>query len=176
MDNQRNVNSNTQTYRSQGGRAQFAAQWVRVSQSGSAQPTWNGQWQLSQGSGFSYGAAGYVSPASVAYCNTGYYSDLGPNQNLGDMQYVSFVFDTVNGLWLGMQANDQFFDLTACPGNSGAPLPSLLSPNDPSYQASDFNAGTNRLIGISNLDSGGVGTTNPTASWLELHRSRISYL
>jgi hypothetical protein len=175
IDTQTDTNSVSQSARGTGNRCQAIAAWVMSSQGG-GQPTWNGQWQVTQGSGVAYGAAGYIPPSSMAYFSTGYYTDFAPNQNLRNLHYVALVADVVNGNLLALQANDQFMDLTACPSNGGAPLNPTIAPGDPNYNLRDFSGGLNQYIQIYNLTTGGVGTSYGTAAWIELHRTRMSYV
>ena len=176
IDTQTNTDSATGIPRTAGQRAWFAAQWLQSNQSGSGQPWYSGQWFLSNGTGVAYGAGGYVSPFDNTLFATGYFTDFCPNQNKRNLMYLALVVDTRNGLWLGMQANDQYYDLTSIPSNGNAPLNSVLSPQDPAYNLVDFSGGCNQYVEIYNLGAGGVGATYGTASWLELHRTRMAYL
>lgn len=176
IDAQLNTNSTTGFPRTTGARTWFSATWYQSNQTSTQQPTYSGRWALSYGSGVVYGAAGYTSPFNNLFDNTGYFTDFPPNQNLRNLQYVAFTVDTVNGLWLSLQANDLTYDLTSIPNNGNAPLASVLAPNDPTYNLIDFSGGLNQFVAIDNLHSGGVGATYGTASWLELHRARMSYL
>jgi hypothetical protein len=155
-----------------GKRAFFTARWLQSAQVSSNQ-TYVGQWYFSQGSGFAYGAGGYVSPLSTALVASGYYSNILFNQNKRSLQYVAITCDTFNGLWKSMQVNHLVYDLTRIPSLSNGPLTTLLAPNDPTYNivAGDFAGGLNPIVEIGNV----VNTGFATASFLELHRARGSY-
>lgn len=129
-------------------------------------------WYLSQGSGHNYGDPGYVIPTSVAFFDTGYKTNFPFNQNKKNIQYVAIIVDTYNGNFLGLQANDLFYDLTKIPANGNNPLPSMLAIGDPTYNIAEFLGGLNPLIQMNNVIQTGVAT----ASWFELHRSRVTYL
>lgn len=168
--------TNTQTNNTTAGaRAFFNATWQQSLQNGAAQ-NYTGQWFFNQGSGLAYGAPGYLSPLATPLVASGYYTNFPSNQNKRSQQYSAFIMDTFNGLWLGMQHNDLYYDLTAVPGLGGAPLASVLAPNDPGYQANDFIGGVNAYVTINNLLNGGKGTSWSSAAWMELHRVRVSYL
>jgi hypothetical protein len=175
IDSQTNTDSATGQARTAGTRSQFVATWLQASQTGSGIPFFQGQWLLGYGSGVNYGASGYFLPNSALF-TTGYFTDFCPNENKRNLHYLALVMDTRNGLWLGLQANDQFMDLTSIPNNSNGPLASVLSPTDPNYNLGDYIGGCNQYIQIVNQNSAGVGATYGTASWLELHRARMSYL
>lgn len=175
IDEQLNMNITTSSARVVGNRCVFAAEWRQSLQNGSSQPYYSGQWYLTNGSSVPYGQSGYVAPGNGVTA-TGYYSDFAQNMNKRNLHYVAIIVDCVNGNWIGIQANDQYIDLTRIPANGNNPLNSLLSPLDPTYNLQDFGGGLNQYATIKNISTGGVGNTWGTASWMELHRTRMSYL
>lgn len=174
VDSQTNVDGTSSKARTAGQRTHWIAAWLNSDQSGGA-PYPSGQWLISQGSGLTFGAPGYASPDNTGLCYTGYYSDFCQNQNLRNLMYVAMIMDTRTGNWLGLQANDQYMDLTQIPSLGGQSAPPVLSTLDPSYNLTDFNGGLNQYMQINNLTTGGVGTSYATAAWLEMHRTRMSY-
>jgi hypothetical protein len=164
---------NNGTLSAMGNRAFFTALWQQSAQSGGSQ-NFTGQWYFNQGSGIAYGTGGYLDPTATTLVASGYYSNIFFNQNKRNMHYVSLTYDTYNGMFKAMQVNHLIYDLTKIPSLSNAPLTTVLAPGDPTYNVStgEFAGGLNPIVQIGNVS----GTGFSTASFLELHRTRGTYL
>ena len=154
VDSQTDASSTTSIVTGQ--RAYFQAQW---------QPQSGGSWGFTTSNGPAYGQGGYVSPDSNLF-TSGYKSIFPYNGNKRNINYVCLTVNVRTGAYVSLIANNQFFDLTACPNGT---LAGPISPTDPSYNVSDINGLLNSIVNVNNRS-----TTATTASFVEIHRARMS--
>lgn len=153
---------------STGERCYFIAMWRQIVGGGSF--VRDPQWYLNAASPFPYGNPSYNSPDNGNYTATGYRSDLPYNGNKRNVNYVRLTCDVVNQTYLELQANDKIFDLTSLPAQNNGPVTSPISLDDPDYNDTGFNGGLNMLLAVNNRTD-----TDTTASYVELHRAKMSW-
>lgn len=163
-----------------GKRCYFIAHWRQINEFASPTPKRTADWFLNTKSPVDYNPSltynqnvsnGYVSPDDGNYSATGYMTDFPFNGNKRNWSYIRLTVDIKNMQYLELVANDKVLNLTKLPGQSNAPMPAPTSPYDPLFNDIGFNGGLNAVVGILNRRD-----TNSTASFMEIHRARMTYL
>lgn len=159
------------TQNSTGKRSFFQVRWRQSTyNSGTTIYSYDGSVEVTAGTGKAYNASGYITP-EFNFIDTGYKMDFPFNQNKLNIQRFSMTVDCETGQYIELEANSVVYDMTKCPAIAGGSPPSLLQPDDPTYNVFEFNGGLNALVGVTNLAEG-----NPTASKLEIHQDIMEYV
>jgi hypothetical protein len=163
-----------------GKRCYFIAHWRQINEFAGGGPKRTADWYVNTDSPVAYNPAltysqnvanGYITPDDGNYEPTGYITDFPFNGNKRNVNYVKLTVNISTKQYLRLQANHTNLNLLRLPSQSSGEIAPPISPLDPLYNDVGFNGGLNAVIGVLNRRD-----TDSTASYMEIHRTRMTYL